>query len=64
EGHLDCIRQGITPDILVYDAAAWSCMIEISSRSVATGSMPVYIPDFTRGLWKSREPLGIVEKAA
>jgi hypothetical protein len=62
--HLDCIRQGITPDILVYDAAAWSCMIEISSRSVATGSMPVHIPDFTRGLWKSREPLSIVEKAA
>jgi hypothetical protein len=58
--HLDCIRQGLTPDITVYDAAAWSSIIELSARSVATGSAPVPIPDFTRGLWKSRQPLGIV----
>lgn len=58
--HLDCIRQGITPDITVYDAAAWSCIIELSSLSVATGSAPVNVPDFTRGLWKTRKPLGIV----
>lgn len=57
--HLDCIRKGQTPDITVYDAAAWSCMIEISSRSVETGSMPVAIPDFTRGLWKTIKPLPI-----
>ncbi len=58
--HLDCIRKGQTPDISVYDAAAWSCMIEISSRSVAMGSMPVTIPDFTRGLWKTLTPLPAV----
>ena len=57
--HLDCIRQGITPDSVVYDAAAWSCIIEVSSLSVANGSMPVNIPDFTRGLWKTMQPLGI-----
>ena len=61
--HLDCIRQGITPDSVVYDAAAWSCIIEISALSVATGSMPVAIPDFTRGLWKSMQPLAIAEKS-
>lgn len=60
---LDCLRQGITPDSVVYDAAAWSCIIETSVRSVATGSMPVGIPDFTRGLWKNMEPLGIAGKA-
>ena len=60
---LDCLRQGITPDSVVYDAAAWSCIIETSVRSVATGSMPVNIPDFTRGLWKTMKPLGIAEKA-
>lgn len=59
----DCLRQGITPDSVVYDAAAWSCIIETSVRSVATGSMPVNIPDFTRGLWKTMKPLGIAEKA-
>jgi hypothetical protein len=57
--HLDCIRQGVTPDSVVYDAAAWSCIIEISARSVATGSMPVAIPDFSRGLWKGLAPLAI-----
>lgn len=60
--HLDCIRQGITPDSVVYDAAAWSSIIEVSSLSVATGSMPVTIPDFTRGLWKNIAPLAIAEK--
>jgi len=58
---LDCLRQGITPDSVVYDAAAWSCILETSVRSVATGSQPVNIPDFTRGLWKTMKPLGIVE---
>lgn len=62
--HLDCIRQGITPDSVVYDAAAWSSIIELSSLSVATGSMPVAIPDFTRGLWKSMEPLPVAFKEA
>ena len=53
------IRQGITPDSVVYDAAAWSSIIEVSSLSVATGSMPVAIPDFTRGLWKALTPLPV-----
>jgi len=61
---LDCLRQGITPDSVVYDAAAWSCIIETSTRSVAAGSAPVVIPDFTRGLWKAMKPLGIAETAA
>src|ERR1022692_4352222 len=61
---LDCLRAGRTPDSVVYDAAAWSSIIEISSRSVATGSTPVSIPDFTRGFWKDLTPLGIAEKAS
>jgi len=62
--HLDCVRQGMTPDSVVYDAAAWSCVIELSRRSVATGSMPVAFPDFTRGLWRAMKPIGIAEPAA
>ena len=58
---LDCIRRGITPDSVVYDAAAWSCSIEVSVHSVAKDSAPVNIPDFTRGLWKTMKPLGIAE---
>lgn len=55
--HLFCLKNGLSLDINVYDAAAWSCIIEISSRSVETGSMPVDIPDFTRGIWKTMKPL-------
>ena len=57
---LDCVRQGITPDMTVYDAADWSAILEISARSVKEGSMPIQCPDFTRGGWKTIKPLGIV----
>jgi hypothetical protein len=59
---INCIHKGQTPDSVVYDAAAWSSIIELSSRSVAAGSAPVAIPDFTRGIWRSLHPLGIVGK--
>jgi len=36
----------------VYDAAEWSSIIELSKRSVENQSMPVQIPDFTRGAWQ------------
>ena len=58
--HLDCVRQGITPDSVVYDAAAWSSIIELSSWSVRNGSMPITVPDFTRGLWQTMQPLAVV----
>ena len=59
--HLDCIRQGIKHRIAwsTRDAAAWSCIIELSARSVAAGSMPVAIPDFTRGQWRGLPPIAI-----
>ena len=56
---LDCIRRGVTPDMTVYDGVTWSSLLELSSRSVALGSMPVAVPDFTRGAWKELKPLGI-----
>ncbi len=56
---LDCIRKGITPDMTVYDAALWSCIIELSAKSVETGSMPVAVPDFTRGDWKKIKSIPI-----
>ena len=47
-----CMREGLAPDIDVYDAAAWSAPIALSETSVAQGSAPVKFPDFTRGRWK------------
>jgi Glycosyl hydrolase 109, C-terminal domain/Oxidoreductase family, NAD-binding Rossmann fold len=49
---VECMRQGLTPDMDVYDAAAWSVPGPLSERSVAGGSVPVKFPDFTRGRWE------------
>jgi predicted dehydrogenase len=51
---LQCVRQGVAPDMDVYDAAAWSSVAELSVKSVSRGSAPMEFPDFTRGLWRSR----------
>ena len=48
---IQTMREGLTPDMDVYDAASWSAPGPLSERSVATGSMPQQFPDFTRGLW-------------
>ena len=47
-----CLRKGLPLDQDVYDAAEWSSIIELSQKSVENQSMPVKIPDFTRGAWK------------
>ena len=48
---IECMRQGLVPDMDVYDAAAWSAPGPLSEISVARGSSPVKFPDFTRGRW-------------
>ena len=47
-----CLRNGLPLDMDVYDAAEWSCITELSEKSVLNKSMPMEIPDFTRGAWK------------
>jgi hypothetical protein len=51
---LQCMREGLVPDMDVYDAAAWSAPGPLSTASVANGSAPVKFPDFTRGHWQDR----------
>lgn len=55
-----CLRHGLPLDMDVYDAALWSSIVELSERSVRRKGGSVKVPDFTRGGWKSAEPLGIV----
>ncbi len=38
----------------VYDMVAWASISVLSEQSIATGSAPVYIPDFTNGKWMTR----------
>lgn len=56
-----CLRSGLPTDMDVYDAAAWSAVCELTERSVAANSRPMDVPDFTRGRWKTRPALEIVE---
>jgi hypothetical protein len=52
---VECMREGLCPDMDVYDAAAWSAPGPLSFVSVANGSAPQKFPDFTRGRWKERQ---------
>ena len=54
-----CMQNGLPLDQDVYDLAAWCSLGELTERSVREGSMPQKVPDFTRGAWERREPLGI-----
>ena len=51
---VECMREGLAPDMDVYDAAAWSAPAALSEQSVARGSAPVEFPDFTRGRWAEK----------
>jgi hypothetical protein len=57
---IQAMRTGVAPDMDVYDAAAWSCITELSEKSVARRSSPMDFPDFTRGRWKKTPPIGIL----
>lgn len=50
---IHCLREGLSPDMDVYDAAAWSAPGPLSEMSVAKNSAPVKFPDFTRGRWQT-----------
>ncbi len=58
---LQCIREGLPPDMDVYDAAAWSAPGPLSVASITAGSAPMKFPDFTRGQWKVRNVSAIAE---
>ncbi|MGI9473174.1 MAG: Gfo/Idh/MocA family protein [Rubripirellula sp.] len=57
---IQAIRKGIAPDFDVYDAASWSAVTALSEASVSNRSQAVDFPDFTRGKWKTREPLKLM----
>ena len=49
---IHCLRNGLPLDMNVYDAALWSCLVELTDTSANNGGTPVEIPDFTRGKWR------------
>ncbi len=52
-----CLHKGLPLDMDIYDAVEWSCIVDLSAQSVANGSVPVGIPDFTRGSWNKLKEL-------
>ena len=46
-----CLHHGLPLDMDVYDMAEWCCVAPLSRVSLENGSMPVEVPDFTRGAW-------------
>ena len=50
-----CLHHGLPLDMDVYDLAEWCCISDLSRISLENGSMPVEVPDFTRGDWNKVE---------
>ena len=48
---VESVQAQSEPPIDVYDAAAWMSITALSEASIAAGSLPMAIPDFTDGKW-------------
>ena len=53
---VESAKRNVAPPFDVYDAATWLSLTPLSEQSIALGSQPMPIPDFTRGRWAFREP--------
>ena len=56
-GFLESVKNKVAPPIDVYDSVAWMSITCLSEDSIAMGSQPVPVPDFTNGKWIKREPI-------
>jgi len=61
---IDCLRNGLSLDNDVYDGALWSAISPLSEASVGNRSNSVEVPDFTRGAWKTNDPVDITLRGA
>ena len=54
---IEPLKKGLAPPIDVYDAASMSVISPLSEKSIKLGSSSVNFPDFTRGKWKTNQPI-------
>lgn len=52
---VDKLKSGEEMLVDVYDAASWMVVTCLSEESIKNGGAVMQIPDFTRGMWKTRE---------
>jgi predicted dehydrogenase len=57
---VECLQKGLPLDQNVYEGCLWSAVGPLSEASVADGGAPQEFPDFTRGDWKTTDPLKII----
>lgn len=53
---IESVRERCEPPLDAYDAATLMAITALSEQSIAMGSVPVPIPDFTDGKWIKRGP--------
>ena len=56
---IHCLHKGLPLDMDVYDLASWSSVVPCSAASDKQGGVPVELPDFTRGAWRTARPAEI-----
>ena len=56
-----CLQRGLPLDMDVYDLAEWCCLVPLTEKSLDNHSMPVEIPDFTRGAWNKLNKVTFAE---
>ena len=54
---LEAMKRNTQPSLDVYDAASWSVISPLSEKSIRQNSASIKIPDFTRGKWKTNNPV-------
>ena len=57
---IECLRKGEPLDQNMYEGCFWSAVTPLSARSIEYGGAPQRFPDFTRGNWKTTNPLSII----
>ena len=61
---VQAVKNRTQPPIDVYDSVIMCVHGPLSEISIASGSSPVQVPDFTRGKWQMRKPRFAVETTA
>ena len=56
-----CVENKLPMPVDIYDACCWMAVTALSAQSIAGGSIPVEFPDFTRGRYKSRKTVDVLD---
>lgn len=58
-----CLQNGLPLDMDVYDLAEWCSLTELTKISIENNSLPVEVPDFTRGGWNKLQKLEFAQQS-